>query len=96
MARGLAPYPLHKMFSDKNLRPFNWLSNSLYNCRGVSTNRPPLFKTKPISRKAKMNAKPVRTRDYVKDAFSESSKNKANQTQFPPDQNERRLICKKG
>jgi hypothetical protein len=52
MVRGFAPYPVHKMFSDKDLRPFGWLLDSLYKCRESSTNRRCFFQNKANSPEA--------------------------------------------
>lgn len=55
MVRGFASYPLHKMFSDKDLRPFGWLLDSLYKCREPSTNRPFFAKQSQFPRGLKMD-----------------------------------------
>jgi len=55
-----------------------------------------IMQNKANFKRARINVSCYLQKDYENESVFSGQENKANQTQFPRDQNERELICKKG
>jgi len=60
------------------------VNDLLYRCRGCSTNRPLLFKTKPIFRKARMSVSCFNKKGYENLDIRRPGRSKPKQSQFKP------------